>query len=133
MAKTDVYRRQHGEILGMVDALTGMLNETSLDASKARTSLSNVVGKARVHLAMEDQSLYPDAFSREQTRVMAQSYQREMGDLAASLIDFSRRWTLAAMESEPASFCQEATQIFKALRERIQREETELYPLIDRS
>ncbi|GGY23507.1 hypothetical protein GCM10008098_16210 [Rhodanobacter panaciterrae] len=63
---------------------------------------------------------------------IGKQFQNEMGGLAATYAAFATRWNLSAkIAADPQGFRDDANAIFKALHQRIQRENRELYPLAE--
>ncbi len=138
MAITDDYRRQHEEILELAGRLSGCLHEQELkdNAQEARNVLSKLSGALKVHLAMEDNSLYPRLLASpdEKVRETAKQFIEEMGGIATAFNDYLKKWTVpAAIRSNPSQFMAETGEILTALRNRIVKENDVLYPIIDRA
>lgn len=96
--------------------------------------LARLTGILRIHLALEDEILYPALrrSSNPRTAEIGERYWQEMGGLADKFLDFVDRWKRAdAVLSEQARFRSESATIFKALAERIEKEHREIYPLAD--
>lgn len=133
MGFTDKFRVQHDEILALAGEITSELKGKA-DAGVMRKLLSNLAGKVNFHLAMEDKALYPRLMQQdEQANKMAARFQKEMGGLAGVFIEYTNKWPLAAIKSDPAGFAAETRKVFGALAHRIERENTQLYPLADRA
>lgn len=138
MGKTDDFRATHKELLNIAKDMSGMLQEDSLgkDASSVRQLLSKLSGKLMVHLATEDRSLYPHLLSSQDSKLkeMAQKYMDEMGGIAAAFKGYVSKWPHAmAIQKAPADFIEETKGVFDALAKRIEREDDELYTLVDNS
>lgn len=119
-----------------MDELSKLLDARALpdQASEARRLLSRLSGILRVHLAMEDQALYPRLAQHadEKLRTLASRYAEEMGSIQADFTDYLSRWpSRGAIAKDPEGFMKETRAVFTALRERIDREDEELYPLVD--
>lgn len=130
------FKADHLSILGGVAELrrlvqAGLVNNAAAIASMI-VSMSSTI---KLHLASEDRVLYPAFKCSSNSAVIqaAEKFQTEMGAIAAAYGDFSRKWNVGSkIAAEPEEFRKTADQIFKALYERIQREDRELYPLADR-
>jgi len=138
MAKTDGFRAQHDDIVGAVKKIGLMLDPAALarDASEVRKALSQLSGKLKVHLAMEDKSLYPSLMSNpdDKVKMLATRYASEMGSLSATFGSYSAKWTTStSIQQNAAAFIDETRKLFDVLAKRIQRENTELYVLADRA
>jgi hypothetical protein len=136
MAISDMYRKQHREILEVGAKLGAMLNEAGLqaDAAPARQTLSQLAGKVKVHLAMEDKSVYPQlaASKKPQTATTATKFKQSMGGLVDVFLAFDKKYAMPKdISSHPADFIKEAKVVMGALGERIKKEEAELYMLLD--
>lgn len=83
-----------------------------------------------VHLAKEDRHLYPD-LKRSPDRhlaALASEMEREVGHLAEDFHRYCHDWDAGAIAMDWPGFCTETQRILAALRQRIRREERELYP-----
>jgi DUF438 domain-containing protein len=138
MARTDKFREQHAELLRIGKDLAATLDETKLaaDASAARSQMSSFLGKLLLHLATEDQSLYPELAKSTDPAVatVVQRFQREMGGLSKTVQAWADRWpSPSSIKPNPREFIKETRGILTALSERIHREHKELYPLLDKA
>ncbi len=138
MLITDEYRRQHEEILGLTNELSGYLHEQKLknDAQEARKILSKLSGALKVHLAMEDNSLYPRLLQSKDEKIkeVARRFIEEIGGIAPVFNHYLNKWpNPASIENNPLEFIRETTELFNALKNRIERENNILYPLIDKT
>ncbi|NIQ08672.1 MAG: hypothetical protein GWO08_01590, partial [Gammaproteobacteria bacterium] len=61
MANTQQFRQQHDDLLTIATKMAESFDVDSLsrDAKEMRALLSELAGKLKVHLAMEDKHLYP--------------------------------------------------------------------------
>ena len=133
MGFTDKFRVQHEEILALAGEITAELKGKA-DAGVMRKQLSNLAGKVNFHLAMEDKALYPRLMQQDaEANKMALRFQKEMGGLAGVFVEYTNKWPLAAIKSDPAGFANETRKVFGALAQRIERENAQLYPLADRA
>lgn len=92
-----------------------------------------IAGQIKLHLALEDQVLYPE-LSRVADASMtslATRYQGEMLALTQAFAAFVAQWRVAArIEADPEGFRHAANVVLKALHERLQREDAEFFPAI---
>lgn len=132
MGFTDKFRVQHDEILAMTREITDKL-KAEPEAPLIRKLLSNLAGKVNFHLAMEDKALYPRLALQKDSHAtaLAAKFMSEMGGLAGVFIAYNNKWQVSAIKSDPEGFAHETRKVFGALAHRIQRENTELYPLAD--
>lgn len=136
MARTDKFRKQHEEILTIARSIAALLGDqiSADDAQTARHLLLQMSGKVAIHLAMEDKSFYPNllASTDSEIRSKARQYMDEMGLLASTFNSYLQKWKTPTliMENGPA-FTAETKVVFNALSKRIQKENTQLYALVD--
>jgi len=135
--RTQAFRKQHTEILELVAQMSANLEVRVLthDASAIRRLLSALAAKLTMHLAMEDNVLYPQILEHpsQDIQKLARAYTKEMGGITASFTQYVARWpSPETIQGKPAEFVKDTLNIFKALMKRIEKEDSELYPLIDR-
>lgn len=129
------FKREHIDLLTAVGALRDLVqsgvHEHTEAILKQLLSMNSVI---KLHLAAEDRVLYP-ALSKAADPLITQTgkrFQEEMGGLAASYGAFAAKWNLASkIAGNPEGFRDDANAIFKALHQRVQRENRELYPLAE--
>ncbi|MBI5827735.1 MAG: hemerythrin domain-containing protein [Deltaproteobacteria bacterium] len=137
MISTTSFREQHKEMLAIAGEISKGLNVEALkkDASNVRTLLSRLAGKLSVHLAMEDNALYPALVNHQDASVrnMANGFVREMGGIKKALDAYTRKWATATLiQNAAADFVKDTRELFTALARRIGKEDNELYAVIDR-
>lgn len=132
----DAFKQQHVELLRAITTLRELVQQGVQE--HAETILQLVVSISatiKLHLAAEDRMLYP-ALGRASDPVITQTgqrFQQEMGGLASAYGAFARQWNLAGkIAGDPQGFRGDANTVFKALHQRVQRENRELYPLAER-
>ena len=134
---TDKYRQQHVELAAMANDLKQAAERarTDEDCARVRADLSRFAGKLMVHLSMEDKSMYPRLAEHEDAtlRATAASFAQEMGGIAQAFSTYSSKWTASAIKADPSAFAAETRNVVQVLHNRIQRENTTLYPLVDRN
>jgi len=136
MARTDSFRKHHNEILAYAREINALLGPAMTDEQieSSRKLLAKLAGLVTLHLAMEDQSLYPELKSCQDTtvRATAEFFSKEMGKLATEFTQYLQSWQTSSMiRANPGRFSSESKAIFNSLSRRIHRENTELYPLLD--
>lgn len=129
----DKFAADHARILQAIDELRtcAQLGVAEQAANIARL-IASMTATVTMHLNAEDKLLYPAlrASSNPDAAALGARYQTEMGDMAQIFLAFSQRWRMsAAVADDPEGFRSEANRVFAALHARIQRENTELYPL----
>jgi hemerythrin-like domain-containing protein len=137
MGRTQLYREQHREISRVVADLAPLLEAAALkkDATPAFGRLMDLAGRLRVHLTLEDRTLYPELLLHRNpdVRALARLYRDEMGGIYGDLEGLLHAWhspeTIAA---DPGRFVREVKAFLQVLARRVEREDGELYPLVDR-
>lgn len=136
MAATQRYRAQHAELVALTNQITALWNDGNFgsSATEVRNLVSDLAGKLSIHLAMEDKRLYPIlmAHADPDVRALAGRYSDEMGTLADDFAQFNRRWLTAGLiEKAPKEFIADAKRVLAALAMRIEKENGELFKLLD--
>ncbi len=134
MPPTDSFRKQHDEIIEELLKLEVLAKVTPLRAGEVAKQFEFLADKLNAHLAMEDQILYPmllrsaDSGAVETTK----RFQSEMGGLKMRFMKFYNEWGAAKkISSNEARFLTQLADISAALKKRVAKENTELYPLAD--
>jgi hypothetical protein len=135
---TDNLRRQHEHILRDCKAVEeGIAHGANqqLNGSFLLSRLTQLSGKLRVYLAMEDEALDPALIIHDdkEFKSIALRYKEEMGGLAEAYTTYASRWkTKEEIEHNPAQFALQTKIVFLALRIRISKESPKLYELVDK-
>ncbi|MFZ6644576.1 hemerythrin domain-containing protein [Undibacterium sp. TJN25] len=131
---TKKFKHDHGDILAHIHALR-MLVKLGIagNATAIARMIVTISSSIKLHLAVEDRVVYP-AFAASKDPALAEKgarFQAEMGELSARYMNFAGRWnTPLKIAGAPEEFREEANTTFKALFERTQRENEELYPAL---
>jgi len=130
------FRRQHQELGHLASALDEAVNaiDEPEGPQRAKHALAQLTGKLKIHLVMEDGSLYPRLLQAPsaETAQTAQRFMTEMGGLSATYMSYATKWKQpGAIDGHPELFTSETKGILKVLGERIKRENRELYPLAE--
>lgn len=130
------FKRDHLTVQGKVDELRRFVHAGIAGNAEAIASIVVSMNHTiKLHLAAEDRVLYPALARSNNTSAiqLARKYQTEMGSIAAAYHDFSLRWNIGSkVGADPEGFRKAANHVFKALHERIQRENRYLYPVAER-
>lgn len=131
----DRFKNDHVVILGAISDLRNLSQAGVVaNAEKIAAMLITISGKIKTHLAAEDGFLYPALLKSQDIHVnkLAKKFQDDMQGIAQMYGAFSTRWCNGKMiSSDPDGFRRAANDIFKALHERILRENTHLYPVAE--
>lgn len=137
MAFTDNYRRQHDEILDLAGQLAA-----NLTVDKIKTNTDNVLNllsqfsaKLNIHLTMEDKALYPKLLASSDKKISetATAFQTEMGGIKQVVEKYIGNWcSKANLQSDPQKFITDTNGLLGALKARVDKENTILYPMADK-
>lgn len=136
MCRTANLRRQHDAavaLVGEISALSDRLGEPGIPY-RVGLLLAKLTGLLRIHFAQEDKLLYPYMIhsADPDASSTAMAFQAEMGGLGGAYEAFASRWSSGeTIRTAPAAFRKEAGDVFAALALRIERENSQLYPLAD--
>ncbi len=136
MLDTRIFREQHRRILTKARELSQLMSPDKLadDAISARLAVAELAGLINVHLAMEDQGLYPVLLENSDPKVRAEAekYIAEMGSIGDEFKNYMQTWAYTtAAEDDPKNFVKETQSILAALTNRIYREDNELYVMVE--
>lgn len=88
--------------------------------------------KVKTYITTQDPVLYPAVDNGQFVAHIAHRYRHEMTQISTEFLRFVERWHQAAeIAQAPQQFYNDAKPIFEALKYRIHRESTELYPKIE--
>ncbi|HEC97974.1 MAG TPA: hypothetical protein ENI58_07480 [Nitrospirae bacterium] len=74
------------------------------------------------------------SFKDEKIKKVAIQFLEEIGGIAPAFNNYLNKWANpASIERNPSEFINETNELFNALKNRIERENNILYPLIDQS
>lgn len=138
MRRTETYRQHHQELRAIVQRIEALLDADTVaaDPNVVATVVRDLFGKFSVHLAIEDNSLYPRyrGHSDARLRDVAHRFQTEMGGLGQRFEAYRKAWPgPLAIARDPVAFVTETAGVLVALKERVAREESQLYDLIDQA
>jgi hypothetical protein len=136
MSFTALLRAQHDSAEALLDEFSADLARfrSDADAYPLSLKLARLAGTLRTHFAIEAEALYPSMIesSHREAALMARIYRDEIAHLAARFGRFVERWSdAAAIAAARRQFRFEAGMLFAALRDRLHRENRDLFPLAD--
>lgn len=137
MSVTEIYKKQHKELLDIVGQLSPKLNLNTIQSNPkdVQDLLFQFSSKLKVHLNMEDHSMYPKLLASSNSMIVntAKDYQTEMGGIKQILDNYLKHWTVREnLIKEPDKFITQTKELTLALKARIQKEDTILYPMFER-
>lgn len=132
---TDNLLRQHQEMLELIAEIGTYQSQLQVkeNAVTISTLLSQLAGKLKMHLLVEDQFVYPKLamHSDEKIQKTSQNFANEMGDLGKSFGDYKTRYLGSSKIADNAEmFIIDTKNIFTALIKRMDKETHLLYPLL---
>ncbi len=132
----DRFKHDHVDILERIDSLRTLAHNGIMANSHAIAQQVKELGKVvTLHLAVEDRILYPAVQKADDPAIsaMGAAYQNEMKGIANRYIRFTNQWSDAAkVAAQPEAFRDAANTILKEVYQRMQRENREFYPAIER-
>lgn len=136
MSNLNMLKRQHSEVLTIIDNIENLIMDGDLDANAKEISsnMNMMAGKLKMHLMSEDKFLYPNLMksNRVEVRNIAQTFNNEMGNVSDMFTDFVQKHNTATkFLQNKESFLMESKKIFKIIKDRISKEDCELYPLLE--
>ncbi len=135
MSNIDRYAEQHERILTPARDILAILDSGNLAENEYAVGqlLSGLAGRLKLHLAVEDKSVYPALLNNpdEHVRIVARKFKDEVGDIYVVFNEYFKKWSSSAkIESSRDAFTRETRELFEALMDRITKEDKELYPLL---
>lgn len=133
----DRYHEHHADLRDQVQTLRRLLAPGSLEADPeaARRALVTLVARLNIHLAFEDTALYPPLLGHAEPRLRAESqrYLDGIGPVRTRVKAHLDQWlTSARVAAEPTAFRRETLALLDALQARLEAEDREFYPLLER-
>lgn len=137
MEFTNTYKKQHGQLANMVTSMESNLTEqTVIERTDAiLEALARFSSLLNIHLAMEDNALYPllHGSKSSEAESVAAKFEGEMGQLKEIVGNYLSQWEdPRSLKQQPKQFIKETRTLIAALKDRIRRENETLYPLADR-
>ena len=137
MQPSDRFRRQHDELVTFILEIEQALGARDFltRVREVRRMMARLKGKLTVHSTMENDALYPRLLDHAdpQVRVRSQRLFDELGTIYQAFAEHHAKWSsVEAMEAEPSAYVRSTQEIFTMLKIRMDRENSELYPLADR-
>ncbi|QGZ42645.1 hemerythrin HHE cation binding domain-containing protein [Pseudoduganella flava] len=130
----DKFKHQHTAIYDSIARLRALTHEgIAVNAHEIARQIVAMSGAIKLHLAVEDGTLYPALAGGTDRRLarMGGQYQQEMTGIVGDYLAFAQRWNLAThVAAQPESFRADANRVLRALFQRMRREENEFYPAV---
>lgn len=134
MCVTNNLRDQHQRAEKLIQEMEGYLKNPTHYSNELKSCLFKLTGILKIHLVAEDKVLYPKLInhSSSEISVFAQKAKNDMGPLSTTYLSYSDKWIKSNMIKEHSQeFISDTQNVFSALKNRINFENTELYPLME--
>ncbi|QLZ59686.1 hemerythrin domain-containing protein [Citrobacter freundii] len=132
----DKMKHQHVDILEKISFLRTLSQSgVSSNAQQIAAAIVSMSAIIKTHLSAEDQFLYPqiEQDGNSKLRQVSTQFQREMADIVGKYDAFSRRWNIASkLMGNDEAFRRDANTVLRKVFERMQRENKDFYPLVER-
>lgn len=130
------YLEQHNTIADEISIIKKLVHSNKIEdnAGEIARHISTLAGKIKVHLSSEDKYLYPQLLQSKniEAQKMAERYQKEMGNLAENFVNYKDRYnTKSKILGKEKELVADTDNMFKVIEKRIEKEEEELYKMID--
>ena len=131
----ELLKNQHGNIRQQISEIDTSLGAGNISGKAFDLSLKigQLSGLLVLHLKSEDEYLYPSLrkVQSAEIRMLAEGFNREMGSIAEAFTEYKRTYMLASkIKEQPEVFLSETKRIFIAIKNRLDKEDRKLYPLI---
>ncbi|MEG6584618.1 hemerythrin domain-containing protein [Dendrosporobacter sp. 1207_IL3150] len=135
MTDTKNLIRQHNDIKELAEKINAYRSEQLVteNAFNITMLIGQLSGKIKVHMTTEDKFVYPTLAKHSDSNVrnISGMFYEEMGDLAKVFESYKTKYlSTKNIVTNPASFIAETKTIVHAISKRIDKENTQLYPLL---
>ncbi|WP_123052900.1 hemerythrin domain-containing protein [Clostridium sp. JN-1] len=135
MSNIENLKRQHKDIRKEMDNIDAIINKRDYEnyLDDFVMYVNNLAGKLNVHLNSEDKFLYPDLINEKDLELknIANRYIHEMGDISKKFMEYKNKFnTKSKINEKLDEFVPQTKIIISQIKNRISREENELYKLI---
>ncbi len=134
MGITIKLRDDHDALLKLISLFRDILRQPVAPAGIDLVNFRSAFSKELLaHLTREDWLLYPSLLQSSDKLIAstAQTFMDEMGGLLAAYKTWSGDWPTERIIADWQTFAAETSAVLDALGERIDRENNELYPLVE--
>jgi len=130
MLNRAILSAEHAELIDIADLFAIELRALTPNLERLASLRLRFSRVLLLHLAQEDHLLYPTLKRTTDgpTRELAARFEAEMGQLGDIYRRYVTRWSSIAIAQDWDGFRTDTRSFLAALRRRIRREETELYP-----
>lgn len=134
MIPVNEFREENQEISDLSAVLSTLLSNEAIVANPVVCELfDRFHGKLGAHLNHEDRSAYGDLLRHRGNGAskLASEFLENTHELRKIVTRYNRRWCKGKNATDMASFKQETTDLFGLVAQRLQLEETKLFPILE--
>ena len=124
-------RDEHATLLEIAGKITETFSNDICDCDKINKLLHTFLNVLKAHLKAEDLYLYPSYYKDEDKKFIAQQYSKEMKGITKVVLDYFNYWDENLSQKNFVHFIEDTRGLFSALVNRIDKEESELYPIFE--
>ncbi|KAF0249839.1 MAG: hemerythrin HHE cation binding domain-containing protein [bacterium] len=137
MHSMEILKNQHKVVIEMTTKILSLLTRDPFasEIDNISISLRILAGKVREHLALEDREIYPRLmlFGDNAIVSLITDYKNDIGKLLPRFNFYIETWlNKTKIQNSSIDFIKETNEILNALLQRIETEDKELYPLIEK-
>lgn len=135
MINMENFMRQHKDIIEELNYIEKIVNNRDYlnHLDDFVSHINNLAGKLKIHLNSEDKFLYPNLIDGEDIELknMANDYINEMGNIADTFTIYKNEFnTKSKINEKIDTFISRTKPILSEIKNRILKEENELYKLV---
>ncbi|BCJ95153.1 cation-binding protein [Anaerocolumna cellulosilytica] len=134
MINLENMNRQHNTIREEINFILKEAEKgANMDIQEIALHINKLAGQLKIHLLEEDRFLYPALFNGtdDEIKKISHLYMQEMGSIDEDYKAFKIKYNIGSKISKDIStFLQEAKEMMKTLTARMDKEDRELYRLI---
>ncbi|WP_088189214.1 hemerythrin domain-containing protein [Desulfosporosinus sp. FKA] len=132
----DNLKRQHHEITQLINEIENLLlQDVTAKSFEISLKIGTLAGKLSIHLKSEDDYLYPSlkASEDERLKTTVNLFNEEMANIALSFANYKANYISSAhIRKNITQFVNETRSIISRLRIRLNHEDKQLYPLVEK-
>jgi len=135
MINLENLNRQHNSIMVEISFIQSEIKkgDSSINVAETALHISKLAGLLKIHSIEEDKFLYPSLLKCQDENIknMAGLYVSEMGNLATLYAEFKDKYNVSSkINKDVNGFISDAKHMMDVLKQRIDKEDGELYYLV---
>ncbi|WP_070000253.1 hemerythrin domain-containing protein [Cellulosilyticum sp. I15G10I2] len=135
MTNINNLERQHREICEAINEIKSFIGKNNIeqDSGEIAKLISLLAGKLKIHLQSEDRFLYPSLLNNSHSEIkqIAEIFIRDMGMISTDFEKYKEQFnTRNKIINNKERLKKETDVVFKILTDRLNKEDSQLYPLI---